>query len=241
MMRRRQPDDTVGEAPTPAPAPRGRGTLRPATPRRQLNGFVALNIAISLITGGLVLFGFLVPGANVLVRLFGSWTTTIIIFALLLGFFNLLRVHVGRIVARGAGWPYSAALVLSALLVLGLGFLGSGSVGDPLVQWVFTWVYQPIGSSLFALLAFLLAGAAFRTLRAGPSAAWVLLAVALLVIVGNAPWSRDPPLSLLAGAKDWIVNYPALAGLRGIMLGAALGAIATSLRVLLGMDRPYLS
>jgi hypothetical protein len=211
-------------------------------PRRRLNGFIALNIAISLVVGGLTLFGFFAPDAGgVLVRLFGGWTSTIIVFALLLGFFNLMRVHVGRVAQRGAGWPYSLALVLSALITLAAGFAGSGSVGDPTVQWIFNWVYQPIGSSLFALLTFFLVAAAFRALRAGPSAAWALLAVALLVIVGTAPWSRDPPLSVLADAKDWVVNYPALAGLRGILIGAALGAAATSLRVLLGIDRPYVS
>jgi hypothetical protein len=224
-------------------APRaGAPVDRPPRPRRQVNLFIALNILISLLVGGLVLFGFFAPGAGgVLVQRFSTWTSTIIVFALLLGILNLLRVHLTRIARRGAGWPYSLALVLSAAFVLILGFAGTWSAGDPAVQWVFDWVYSPIASSLFALLAFFVITAAFRALRAGPSAAWGMLAVAILVIVGTAPWSREGPLSLLADAKDWIVNYPALAGLRGILLGAALGAVATSLRVLLGIDRPYVS
>jgi hypothetical protein len=90
-------------------------------------------------------------------------------------------------------------------------------------------------------MTFLVAAAAFRTLRAGPSAAWVVLGVAVLVILGSAAWLRDSPLSLVVDARDWVVNYPALAGLRGILIGSALGAIATSVRVLLGIDRPYVS
>jgi hypothetical protein len=39
--------------------------------------------------------------------------------------------------------------------------------------------------------------------------------------------------------KDWILNVPTLAGVRGILLGVALGTIATGLRILLGADRPY--
>jgi hypothetical protein len=39
--------------------------------------------------------------------------------------------------------------------------------------------------------------------------------------------------------KDWVLEVPALAGARGILLGAALGTAATGLRVLLGIDRPY--
>ncbi len=239
-MTRRRPTGS----PTPPAARRGR-KLAPtgtAAPRRQIQPFIVLNIAISMIVGGLVLFGFLVPtAAGVLVRLFSNWTTTIIVFALLLGFGNVLRVHLGRILARRAGWPYSVALIAGAVIVPIVGFSGSGAVGDPSVQWIFDWIYQPIGSSLFALLTFFVATEAFRALRAGPSAAWIVLAVALLVIVGNAPWSREGPLSVVAGIKDWVVAYPALAGLRGIIIGSALGAIATSLRVLLGIDRPYVS
>ncbi|MGI8586778.1 MAG: hypothetical protein ACR2M0_03705 [Chloroflexia bacterium] len=218
-------------------------------PRRRLNGFIALNILVGILVGVLVLVGFYAPTqAGVMVRLFGSWTATIIVFAMLLGFANLMRVHLARITAMGSGWAYSAALVISALTVLILGYVGNWSVAVPTVQWIFDWVYQPLGSSLFALLTFFVAAAAFRALHAGPSAAWVVLAVALLVILGTAPWSNptasfsgDNSLNILADVKNWVINYPALAGLRGILLGTALGAIAVSLRVLFGVDRPYQS
>jgi hypothetical protein len=209
--------------------------------RSRVDLFVALNILVSLVVGGLVLIGSFVAGGEGLVRLFGSWAVTITVFALLLGFANVLRVHLGRIAAQRRDWPYSAALVFSALAVLVLGFAGNWTVGDPAVQWIFQWVYQPIGASLFALLAFFVISAAFRVLRAGPSAAWVLLIVALLVIAGDNAWGRVPPLDVLGSMTDWIMSYPALAGLRGLMLGSALGAVATSLRLLLGVDRPYMS
>ena len=43
----------------------------------------------------------------------------------------------------------------------------------------------------------------------------------------------------LPGVKDWILQVPATAGMRGILLGAGLGAGATGARVLLAIDRPY--
>lgn len=246
--RRRGAAPETAAAPAPAPARRGRAAraatpAAPGAPRRQLNFFVVLNIVISVLVGGMVLVGYLMPAmGGVLVRLFSSWTSTIIVFALLLGLFNVLRVHVGRILARRSGWPYSVALVLAAAAVPAVGFAGIGSIADPGVQWLFDWIYVPIGSSLFALMTFLVAAAAFRTLRAGPSAAWVVLGVAVLVILGSAAWLRDSsPLRLVVDVRDWVVNYPALAGLRGILIGSALGAIATSVRVLLGIDRPYVS
>src|SRR5439155_523492 len=70
---------------------------------------------------------------------------------------------------------------------------------------------------------------------------WVALLVTFALLLGSAPWGRVPPFAALGTLHDWIINVPALAGQRGLLLGAALGAIATSLRILLGFDRPYLN
>ena len=67
-----------------------------------------------------------------------------------------------------------------------------------------------------------------------------LLLVALVVVIGQAPFSSTPPFDIVVSVKDWLFDYPMLAGIRAIILGVAFGAIATSLRVLLGFDRPYL-
>jgi uncharacterized membrane protein len=61
---------------------------------------------------------------------------------------------------------------------------------------------------------------------------------AVIVLLGQVPvsiylWPEFPVI------KDWILNVPTLAGVRGILLGVALGVIATGLRVLTGADRPY--
>jgi hypothetical protein len=60
----------------------------------------------------------------------------------------------------------------------------------------------------------------------------------ILVLLGQVPvgamlWDQLPVI------KDWVLDVPALAGARGILLGVALGTAATGLRVLLGLDRPY--
>jgi hypothetical protein len=43
----------------------------------------------------------------------------------------------------------------------------------------------------------------------------------------------------LAELRSWIARVPAAAGARGLILGVALGIVATGLRVLAGVDRPY--
>jgi hypothetical protein len=37
-----------------------------------------------------------------------------------------------------------------------------------------------------------------------------------------------------------IADYVVLAGARGLLIGAALGAVVAGIRVLLGFDQPYL-
>jgi len=40
--------------------------------------------------------------------------------------------------------------------------------------------------------------------------------------------------------QDWIMNVPQNAAKRAVLMGAALGVMATGLRVILGIERSYL-
>src|SRR5215212_3402193 len=161
--------------------------------RQRINLGPILLVVLGWLLAVLVLLGLLLGGTfNTLLYLLSDWVVLLVAFALLLGLGNVVRVHVGRVLQRHEGWLYSLALVASALIVLGLG-LAEGTPGSPTMQWIFNYIYQPLGASLFALLAFFVLSAALRTLRAGPSAAWVVLAVAVIAILGAAPWSRIAP------------------------------------------------
>jgi hypothetical protein len=61
-----------------------------------------------------------------------------------------------------------------------------------------------------------------------------------LVLIGLAPWPGFlSNLSPLRDVRIWITQVPAVAGARGLLLGIALGVVATGLRVLFAQDRPY--
>jgi hypothetical protein len=92
---------------------------------------------------------------------------------------------------------------------------------------------------MFALLAFFVASAAFRAFRARNVESALLLGAAIIIMIGNMPMGRAIWADL-PDIKDWILAVPNNGSRRAIIMGAAVGAIATSLRVVLGLERSHL-
>lgn len=161
-------------------------------------------------------------------------------FALFLGVLNVLRVHARKIRQRQPGRIYSLALIAALLFVLAVGLLpipGQASgPSQPIVRWIFEYVQLPIQASLSALLVFFILTASYRVLRVRNVESVLMLIVALLVLAGQATAGLVP---VLPEVKDWILRVPTVAGTRGILLGVTLGTVLTSIRLLLGVERPY--
>lgn len=170
-------------------------------------------------------------------NLFVGWVSIVVAFALFLGFFNVISVHMHKIRAQKSSSIYSGVLLASLLITLGAGFVSGGpNSGQSL--FIFEFFLQPLQATLFSLLALFIATAAFRAFRIRNLETFFMVLFAVIVLLGQIPlgiylWSEFPVI------KDWILNVPTLAGVRGILLGVALGTIATGLRILIGADRPY--
>lgn len=165
-----------------------------------------------------------------------SWAAIVTAFALFLGFANVVSVHWGRIQTKKPGFLYSVVLLVSLFSTLVMG-LGGGPTAAS-TQFIFNNILQPLESTFFALLALFMATAAFRAFRVRNLETFFFVLFAVIVLLGQVPvsiylWPEFPII------KDWILNVPTLAGIKGILLGVALGVIATGLRVLIGVDRPY--
>jgi len=106
-------------------------------------------------------------------------------------------------------------------------------------NWLYDHVFAPCNATMFALLAFFVVSAAFRAFRMRNVEATLLLGAAIIVMLAAAPigaWISDDLVDL----GQWILDIPNNAGRRAIMMGAAIGAIATSLRIVLGLERSHL-
>src|SRR5690348_16972475 len=92
--------------------------------RRTVNAGLIINVLVAYAIAVLVLLGFFLRGSfESILGLLSDWVTLLVAFALLLGLGNVARVHLGRIVGRHPGWPYSLALIISALAVIVVGYI----------------------------------------------------------------------------------------------------------------------
>jgi hypothetical protein len=105
--------------------------------------------------------------------------------------------------------------------------------------WLYDYVFAPCNATMFALLAFFVASAAFRAFRARNVEAALLLGSAIIVLLAQAPIGRWITTAL-PHLSDWILDILSNGSRRAIIMGAAVGAIATGLRVILGIERSHL-
>ncbi|MDQ7798639.1 MAG: hypothetical protein RDU76_06815 [Candidatus Edwardsbacteria bacterium] len=171
-----------------------------------------------------------------------QWTIVISAFAIVLAVGSLFNHHMLKIKRRKPHW-WNSIVTLAALVVMALlGILGRWrgleKLGD-LYHTLFLYVQAPMDSAMFAILAFYMASAAYRAFRARSQEAALLLISGFIVMLGVIPfgsmiWSRIPDIA------EWILMVPNMAAKRGILFGVGLGMTATSLKIILGIERSWL-
>lgn len=173
-----------------------------------------------------------------------EWGLILAAGAFLLGVFNLIQVNWPVIRDRKPDWGYKVAMLVSLAAMLTVGFMGGEDrleTGQGF-KWMFDYFFVPLNATMFSLLAFFIASAAFRAFRARNAEATVMLVAAALVMLAAVPVGANLPVvgEYLVTFKNWVMSVPNNAARRAIFIGAALGAIATGLRVILGLERTHL-
>jgi len=176
-----------------------------------------------------------------------SYITVVLTAAFGIGVINLTRVHVLNIKRKRATWRYSIILLISLYAMAVFTMIASPFALDPnsvvipasdiqastpIYEFLYYKILANINASIFSLLAFFIASAAYRAFKARSIESTILLVAGLLVILGQAPvadliW---PGFSII---RDWILAFPNTAGQRGILIGAALAIVVFSVRRLI--------
>jgi hypothetical protein len=196
------------------------------------------NIFVLLILiGGVLLLGIdrivEIPPLRSAAILVYEWGVLLSAFALLLGAINVAWVHVRRILAGNPGWQLSLLLVVTLAVVLVTGLFSTTGVRSPLVELLFDAIIAPGQATLFALLAFFMAAAAYRYLRIGrPGGVWLLAGV-FLVLAVQMPIAHALLPVAFANLVGWVVDVPGMAALRGALLGSSFALVIVAIRFLI--------
>jgi len=219
----------------------------------KLNFQTPISVAIAIGVGIIVLLGYFfgtnASGEITLIGILQSYflqgAVVVAGVALLVGVFNLTAVHVKRI-KQGDKAVYSLITVLALLLTLLVGAYDlamtylQGETGLRYTRWIFENIQLPIESSLMAIIAISLTYAAIRLLSRRLNFMSVVFSVVLIILlVGAIPAIAASDFNILSSIRNWIMSVPVVGGTRGIVLGMAMGIIATGIRILMGADRPY--
>lgn len=199
-------------------------------------------LVLTFIVGMYPIFAFFVPHRVVsnLNQDLDKWLVIVAAFALPLGVVNLVQTNVRKIKKRGKGWPYSIVLITGLCVMAFYGIKGGEQGFHPRFQEMFVNMVSPLQATMFSLLAFYVASAAYRAFRARNIEATVLLIAAIVVMLGRIPFGDMISGGRMTPLSEWIMTKPNAAAQRGIIIGAALGAASMSIRVILGIERTYL-
>lgn len=227
-------------------------------------------LLIASISGIVLILSFFVPEITPTIRpqtwgeTVNGWFTVLAAMAYVLGAANLAKIHLKKISDRKPGWGFSAVTLIAFFGTLAVGLFKLGSFPSPqfpntpwaaaydeegtFFWWIYEYAMNPLMATIFAILAFFVASAAFRAFRAKNVEATLLLATAFIILLGRTyagsvltDWLPDWLSGLRLGNLSVTIGQVFLtAGNRAIMIGIALGVAATSLKIILGMDRSYI-
>ncbi|MDD3626475.1 MAG: hypothetical protein PHV06_04080 [bacterium] len=214
----------------------------------------SLPLAIVFIGGIIYFFAYFTPhyfSEYILQqKILVDWLKILGLFAFVIGLYSLIHLHATKIKRKVDNWQYSVMTLTGLTIMFIFGILvpekfGGGIDQGSIYDWIFMNVQVPLQATMFSLLAFYITSAAFRAFKARSVEATCLLIAATIVMLGRVPLGESIR-SATKGFLDfplwtqWILDVPNMATKRAITFGVALGMIATSLKIMFGIERSWL-
>jgi hypothetical protein len=169
-------------------------------------------IFIVTLIGSLTLFGWFIDEPNIQSFVNDDatqWFDILASFAIFLGGFNLLKMQLQKVIRKKQGWQYSLFAIGGFILAIIAGFFYKGNpdvawgthvtADGTLFKWIFTYMFAPLGATMFALLAFFVASASYRAFRIRNFEATLLLVAGIIIMIGRVP--------LGSSISSWFIMY----------------------------------
>lgn len=142
------------------------------------------------------------PASRTFYNMILDWIIIVSAFTYLMAVQSTVELHTTKIKRKVAGWQYSILVLASLAITSFIGILGGAFTPSTLLMKIvpsikpsdtsllmYTYLYMqvPMQSTIFSLLAFYMASAAFRSFRARSFDATMLLITASIVTIGRVP------------------------------------------------------
>ncbi len=183
-------------------------------------------ILIVTVIGSLTLFGWFIDEPNIKAFVDDDatqWFDILASFAIFLGGFNLLKMQMQKVLRKKQGWQYSLFAIGGFILAIIAGFFYKGNpdvawgthvtADGTLFKWIFTYMFAPLGATMFALLAFFVASASYRAFRIRNFEATLLLVAGIIIMIGRVP--------LGSSISSWFIMY-LLVLIGGVVINSVL-------------------
>ena len=212
-----------------------------------------LPLVITFVAGVIFTLQYYVPHpkSETLLTEGSLWIQIIGLFALVLGVTSLFHIHAVKIKRQEPGWGYSVILYFGIGVTIAVGLFvqwvggehpgGKETIDGAMTAfgWIYTYTMVPLQGTMFAILAFFIASAAYRSFRARSKEAALLLSAAVIVMMGRVPLG-EYLLPVTGDITLWILNVLNASVRRAILIGISLGAVALSIKIIFGLERAYL-
>ena len=167
-----------------------------------------------------------------------NWGIILTAFTLGFGAVNLFILHTRHISRRTKGqWPFSLWMLIVIVLFTVVGVSTGATSGQ--YTWLYNSSYFALSATVYSSLGFYMTSGIYRALRAKNVESGLLLIVGIIALAKNAP-AVAAGLPIIVPWEAWISAVPTTSAQRGIMIGAALGALALGIRTMIGRETGFL-
>ena len=200
-----------------------------------------LALVVAVLTGLIILLGYFIPSpilASIRTPML-DWAVILSGVAGLVAIIHLIfGVHWEKVKKQGMEQWFSLVVVIVFLITLIAGLFLEPT--NPGFQKVVTYIQTPIESSLLAVLAVTLSFSSLKLLQRQRNWMGIIFFVTVIIFLflNSGLLSFTDQIPILRDVLSGLQMIPT-AGARGILLGVALGSLATGIRILIGSDRPY--
>lgn len=166
-----------------------------------------------------------------------SWTVILAAFALVLGVLNVIKIHGPKVLkqSRNLSDRILSAWILVIMIITTVTGVTTG-IQSKQYQFIFLNIFSPLSVTLWSIMAFYYCGAIYKSLRSRSLESFALFIAAFLVTTRNTP-VISAIIPWWENLGTWIMDVPAVAGMRGMVIGVGIGSVAMAIRMILWMEK----